>query len=133
MRARTVLVVDDSHDNRAVYGGLLEFFGFRVVEAADGDEGVRRARQCLPDLIFMDVSMPVMNGLEATRALKSDPRTSRIPLLILSAHDTPQVRGEASEAGCDAYLVKPAPPGRILQEMERLLSTDLRRDLAASG
>lgn len=133
MEARTILVVDDSVDNRVVYGGFLEFLGFEVVEAVNGDEGVRRARQFMPDLILMDVGMPVMDGIDATRVLKGDPRTSQIPLLILTAHDTPQVRGRAAEAGCDVYLVKPVPPGRILQEMERLLQLGGRGEFAAFG
>lgn len=122
MQGRTILVVDDSSDNRVVYGSFLQFLGYRVVEAVNGDEGVRLAQRWRPDLIVMDVAMPVMNGLEATRVLKGDPRTSGIPLLILTAHDTPSVRGEAVQAGCDAYLSKPAAPGRILQELERLLT-----------
>lgn len=125
MGSRTILVVDDSADNRVVYGSLLEFFGFRVVEACNGDEGVRQAVQHLPDVIVMDVAMPVMNGLDATRHLKGDPRTAGIPLLILSAHDTPEMRGDAVRAGCDAYLTKPARPLRILEELERLLGAPL--------
>lgn len=121
MQARTILVVDDSADNRVVYGSLLEFLGFRVLEATNGDEGVRRAVEHLPDLIVMDVAMPVMNGLDATRVLKRDPRTAAIPLLILSAHDASDVVREATRAGCDAFVTKPAPPARLLQELERLL------------
>lgn len=121
MRSKVILIVDDSADNRVLYGSLLEFFGYEVVEACNGDEGVRRARERHPDLIVMDVAMPVMNGLEATRLLKGDPRTSGIPLVIVSAHDTPSIRHEAERAGCDSYLTKPAPPMRILEELERLL------------
>lgn len=130
MQGRTVLVVDDSSDNRVVCGALLEFMGFRVVEATNGDEGVREARQCMPDLIVMDVAMPVMDGIEATRLLKRDPRTAGIPLLILSAHDTAAVRRDAVRAGCDAFLTKPAAPQRVLQELERLLSTDRQGTLS---
>ncbi len=125
MQSRTILVVDDCADNRVVYGSLLEFFGFRVVEACNGDEGVRQAGQHLPDLIVMDLAMPVMSGLEATRLLKRDPRTARIPLLILSAHDTAAMQRDAVSAGCDAYLIKPARPDRILRELERLLGVAL--------
>lgn len=121
MHSKTILIVDDSADNRVLYGSLLEFFGFQVVEACNGDEGVRQARERHPDLIVMDVAMPVMNGLEATRVIKCDPRTAGIPLVIVSAHDTAAIRAEAELAGCDSYLTKPAPPGRILEELHRLL------------
>lgn len=133
MQGKTILVVDDSSDNRLVYGALFEFVGFRVLEADNGDQGVRAARAWLPDVVVMDVAMPVMNGIEATRILKADPRTASIPLLILSAQDAVSVRREAFVAGCDAFLGKPAAPQRVLAEMERLLAAAPTRVGTAAG
>jgi two-component system, cell cycle response regulator DivK len=117
----TILVVDDSTTNREVYTALLEHFGFRVLNAADGREGVRCARECHPDLILMDISMPVMDGLEATRLLKADDTTREIPVIAVTAHDDAETIDRAMSVGMEGYLTKPAPPRRVLEEIELLL------------
>src|SRR5690606_74689 len=83
---RTVLLVEDNEDNRTVYRTILEHFGYQVIEARNGEDGVRTARETIPDLILMDISIPVIDGWEATKILKNDPTTSHIPIIALTAH-----------------------------------------------
>lgn len=118
---RTILLVDDHAENRELLSIVLEHFGYEVVEAGDGWAGVQQARKRLPDLILMDVSMPVLDGLEATELLKLDRATREIPVIAISAHDDPRVIAQCLAAGADGYLVKPAPPARVLKEVERWL------------
>jgi two-component system, cell cycle response regulator DivK len=117
----TVLLVEDNEDNQFVYRTILEHFNYRVIVAGDGEEGVRQARAELPDVILMDVSIPVIDGLEATRILKADPSTAAIPIVALTAHALAEDRRRASEAGCDSYLSKPAEPKKVLAEVKRML------------
>ncbi len=117
----TVLLVEDNEDNQFVYRTILEHFNYRVIVAGDGEEGVRQAREVLPDVILMDVSIPVIDGLEATRILKADPSTAAIPIVALTAHALAEDRRRASEAGCDSYLSKPAEPKKVLAEVKRML------------
>ena len=120
----TILLVEDHEDNRIVYRTVLEHFGYTVLEAHDGAEGVRRAREERPDLILMDISIPVMDGWEATRVLKADPETARIPVIALTAHALAEDRARATEAGCDGYLAKPVEPRRVVEEVRRVLKED---------
>jgi two-component system, cell cycle response regulator DivK len=117
----TILLVEDHEDNRIVYRTVLEHFGYTVLEAHDGEEGVRRAREDRPDLVLMDISIPKLDGWEATRVLKSDPKTARIPVIALTAHALPEDRARAAEAGCDGYLAKPVEPRRVVEEVRRVL------------
>jgi len=117
----TVLLVEDNEDNQFVYRTILEHFNYRVIVAGDGEEGVRQAREVIPDVILMDVSIPVIDGLEATRILKADPSTAAIPIVALTAHALAEDRRRASEAGCDSYLSKPAEPKKVLAEVKRML------------
>ncbi|HET7231083.1 MAG TPA: response regulator [Longimicrobium sp.] len=117
----TILLVEDHEDNRIVYRTILEHYGYRVLLAGDGAEGVRLARQELPDLVLMDVSIPVMDGWEATATLKADPATARIPVIALTAHALAADRARAVEVGCDGYLAKPVEPRVVLQEVRRFL------------
>ena len=120
-----VLVVDDYEDNRQMYAELLAYAGYRVTEAKDGAEAIATARQVLPDLIVMDLSLPVVDGWEATRRLKHDDRTRHIPVLALSGHAPEGLVGHsegAHEAGCDAFLAKPCSPEALLQRVEELLT-----------
>ncbi|HEX8906690.1 MAG TPA: response regulator, partial [Longimicrobiaceae bacterium] len=114
----------DHEDNRIVYRTMLEHFGYTVILAGDGGEGVRMARESLPDLILMDVSIPVMDGWEATRTLKADPATARIPIVALTAHALLTDRERAREVGCDGYLAKPVEPRRVLEEVRRFLGEE---------
>lgn len=118
MEKKTVLLVEDQPDNRTIYTTILEHGGYAVLEAENGEEGVSRARESRPDLILLDLSMPVLDGWGAVRQLKSDPATARIPVCALSAHvlfDGDKERAEA--AGFECYLTKPIEPKQVLQEV----------------
>ena len=116
-----VLIVEDNLDNRTIYRTILEHFGFHVLEAMDGEHGVRLVRELLPDLVLMDISIPIIDGHEATRMLKSDPATASIPIIALTAHSMEEDRALAAAAGCDAYISKPARPNYVASEVRRLL------------
>jgi CheY-like chemotaxis protein len=121
MSDHKILLVEDNEDNRLVYRTILDHFGFTVLEAADGEEGIRRARADGPDLILMDVSIPKVDGWEATRQLKADPATSSIPIIALTAHALATDRAKAQEVGCDGYLAKPVEPRRVVEEVQKHL------------
>lgn len=118
---RTVLLVEDNEDNLVVYRTILEHVGYRVIEARDGEEGVERAKAELPDLVLMDISIPKIDGWEATRRLKGEESTRHIPIVALTAHALEEDRQKAELAGCDGYLAKPVEPRRVVQEVERFL------------
>lgn len=118
---KTVLLVEDNEDNLVVYRTILEHVGYRVIEARDGEEGVTRAQQDRPDLILMDISIPKIDGWEATQRLKADPGTDAIPIIALTAHALEEDRQKALQAGCDGYLAKPVEPRRVVQEVERFV------------
>lgn len=117
-----ILLVEDNEDNRLIYSTFLRFSGYEVLEASDGEEGVKTARAHLPALILMDVSLPKVDGLTAARTLKADPRTAAILIIALTAHALDADRQRAIDAGCDAYIAKPAEPRLVLAEVERLLA-----------
>lgn len=118
---KTVLLVEDNEDNRIVYRTILEHVGYNVIEAHDGEEGVTRARGSLPDLILMDISIPKMDGWQATRQIKANDLTASIPIIALTAHALDEDRRKASQAGCDGYLAKPIEPRRVVEEVERFV------------
>ncbi|HET6682044.1 MAG TPA: response regulator [Gemmatimonadaceae bacterium] len=120
-RGRTVLLVEDNEDNRIVYSTILRHFGFVVTEALTGEEGISKARSEMPDLILMDISIPVMDGWEATQVLKRDPATHEIPIIALTAHALASDRERAMEVGCDGYLAKPCEPRAVVAEVQRFL------------
>ena len=104
----TLLLVEDSEDNRGLIRQLVEdWMELSLCEAHDGGEGVRLARERLPSLILMDLSLPVMDGWQATAALKGDPATAHIPIIALTAHAMEGDEVRARTAGCDAYMTKP--------------------------
>ncbi len=117
-----ILLVEDNDDNQAIYHAFLEHRGHTVLQALDGAEGVRLAREHLPAVIVMDISMPVLDGYAATRLLKADPATSHIPVIALTAHAMIEDRQKARDAGCDSYLPKPAEPRVLAAEIDRILS-----------
>lgn len=121
--AALVLVVDDFEDNRAMYAEYLRFAGYRVIEAGDGREAVERARESLPDIVVMDLSLPVMDGWEATRQLKADVRTRAIPVIALTGHALEGHSQGAKAAGCDEFLAKPCLPKALLEKVESMLSS----------
>ncbi len=102
-----VLIIEDDRFNRRLYRDLLEAEGLEVVLACSADEGLTRARTCKPDLVVMDIEMPGMSGLEATRALKCDPVTAKVPVLVISAHAMVEHEQDAIDAGGAAFLRKP--------------------------
>jgi two-component system, cell cycle response regulator DivK len=119
---KTVLLVEDNEDNLVVYRTILEHVGYRVLEARDGEEGVRRAREDHPDIILMDISIPKMDGWEATRHLKASDDTRGIPVIALTAHALEEDRQRALQVGCDGYLAKPIEPRRVVEEVGRFLA-----------
>ena len=121
---RRVLIVDDYVDNREMYGEYLQFAGFDVVEAANGLEALQRAIESPPDIILMDLSLPVMDGWEATRRLKADGRTARIPVMAVTSHALTGASALAKRAGCDAFVAKPCLPQDLVQEIRKVLDSD---------
>lgn len=117
-----ILLVEDNEDNRDMLSRRLERKGFTVTLAVDGREGVDRATSELPDLILMDMSLPVMDGWEATKNLKSNSKTSHIPIIALTAHAMSSDREKAIEAGCDDYDTKPVDLQRLLDKINNLTS-----------
>jgi two-component system cell cycle response regulator DivK len=116
-----VLVVEDNEMNRDMLSRRLTRRGFQVIFAVDGQQGVDLARSERPDIILMDMSLPVLDGWEATRRVKSDDATRGVPVIGLTAHAMAGDREKAIEAGCDDYDTKPVELERLIGKMERLL------------
>jgi two-component system cell cycle response regulator DivK len=117
---KTILVVDDNDDIRDAYCHFLALEGFKVIVASNGQEAVEKALETRPDLILMDLALPVLGGLEATRRIKSDIKTQHIPVVLVTAH----VRKGPSaviQAGCEGFLVKPCSPAALRTEIDRVL------------
>ena len=121
--APLILLVDDYQDAREMYAEYLQFSGFRVAEARDGNEAVTQALALLPDLILMDLSLPGMDGWEATKLPKSDDRTKHIPVVALTGHALAGASEGARKAGCDSFVTKPCLPDDLVVEVRRMLST----------
>ena len=122
-----VLIVDDVQDNRTIYVLFLKFSGFRIAEAENGVEALEKATTLLPDVIVMDLSLPVMDGFEATRRLKGDPRTKKIPIVVLTGHALPEHAQAAREAGCDLVITKPCLPDQLMDALRRILDAPKAR------
>jgi CheY-like chemotaxis protein len=124
MRKPRVLVVDDNDDNRELYAEFFAAEGFAVEQARDGKEALARVKEFVPDVVLMDLSLPVLDGWEATRILKSDPDTQRITVLAVSGRTEEKYRTRAMEAGCDGFLAKPIMPADVRDEvMKRYTKT----------
>ena len=121
---RKILYVEDNSDNIFMLTRRLGRKGFEVVAAGDGEQGVAMATAESPSLILMDLSLPVMDGWEATRRLKAAPETSHIPVVALSAHAMAGDRERALAAGCDDYDTKPVDLPRLLGKIEALIGTE---------
>ena len=119
----TVLLVEDTEDNRFMMRRLLEMTGYRVIEATNGEDAVSLAKAERPNLILMDLSLPVIDGLAATRLIREVPTLQATPIVAVSAHDTSDFQSEAIEAGCNSYVTKPID----FNELEDLIS-DLLKD-----
>jgi two-component system, cell cycle response regulator DivK len=116
-----ILLVEDNDMNRDMLSRRLSRKGYETVEAVDGQEGIETARSARPNLILMDMSLPVLDGWEATRRLKADPATSSIPVIALTAHAMAGDRERALDAGCDDYDTKPIEFPSLLAKIEALL------------
>lgn len=119
----TVLLVEDTEDNRQMMRKLLELSGYRVVEAINGEEAVKVAAEERPAIILMDLSLPLIDGLAATRRIRSLPGLDAVPIVAVSAHDTADFHAEALAAGCNAYITKPIDYPELEEIVCRLLST----------
>ena len=119
----TILLVEDNELNRDMLSRRLQRKGYAVTCALDGQEGVAAARRQSPDLILMDMSLPVLDGWQATRELKSDPATRAIPIVALTAHAMAEDEARAREAGCDDFDTKPIEFERLLGKIRKLLGT----------
>jgi two-component system cell cycle response regulator DivK len=117
-----ILVVDDYQDAREMYAEYLQFSGFRVAEARNGNEAVEQAFALKPDLILMDLSLPGMDGWEATRRLKADEGTRHIPIVALTGHALAGASEGAKRAGCDSFVTKPCLPDDLVVEVRRMLN-----------
>ena len=116
-----ILLVEDNEMNRDMLSRRLQRKGYEVVMAVDGGQGIAMAQSESPDLILMDMSLPVLDGWEATRQLKAAPATQAIPVIALTAHAMSGDREKALEVGCDDYDTKPVELPRLLEKMEALL------------
>jgi two-component system cell cycle response regulator DivK len=121
-----ILLVEDNDMNRDMLSRRLERRGYEVAVALDGQEGIAMAKSERPDLILMDISLPIMDGWEALRRIKASPETQHIPIIALTAHVMPGDREKCLEAGCDDYDTKPVDFQRLLGKMQSLLHEKAR-------
>ena len=121
MRQR-VLIVEDHEDNRAILRDLLTNAGYDLIEATNGEEGVALAESMRPDLIIMDVQLPVIDGYEATRRIKSNAELKAIPVIAVTSYALSGEEARAEAVGCDAYVAKPFSPRQILAKIRKYLA-----------
>ncbi len=120
----TILLVEDTDDNRFMMSRLLELSGYSVIEAVNGQEAIQIAEEQRPQLILMDLSLPLIDGLAATREIRNLPELSKVPIIVVSAHDTAEFHNEALAAGCDAYITKPIDFAELETLISRILSSE---------
>jgi two-component system cell cycle response regulator DivK len=118
-----VLLVEDQTDLRQLYATQLTMSGFDVIEVSNGADAIACASSHAPDVVLMDLSLPIVDGWEATRRIKSDTRTAHIPVVALTAHDGAGELQRATRAGCDWFVPKPCPPAALIIEVRRVLTT----------
>ena len=134
MRTKAViLLVEDFVDARDMYREYLEFSGFTVETACDGHEAIAKAREHKPDLILMDLSLPGLDGWEATKRLRADPATAQVMIVALSAHALAADWERAREAGCDGFIAKPCLPHDLVEEMAGYLRAARTAGPSANG
>jgi two-component system, cell cycle response regulator DivK len=119
--SKKILVVEDTEDNRQILRDLLSAAGYDMIEAHDGAEGVARASEHRPDLILMDIQMPVMDGYEATRRIKADPALKSIPVIAVTSYALSGDEDKARAAGCDGYVAKPFSPRQMLAKVREII------------
>ena len=118
-----ILLVEDQAELRRLYAQELMMSGFDVIEAGNGQDAITWTSAHAPDVVLMDLSIPIIDGWEATRRLKSDARTAHIPVVALTAHDGAGELRKATEAGCDWFVPKPCPPDALIVEIRRVLTS----------
>ena len=118
---KRILVVEDTEDNRRILRDLLTRAGFELIEAADGESGVSMATVHRPDLILMDIQLPVFDGYEATRRIKANPETKHIPIIAVTSYALSGDESKAMAAGCNGYVAKPFSPRKILAMVQEFL------------
>ncbi len=116
-----ILVIEDTEDNRRILRDLLTAAGYDVIEAVDGMTGVAIALERRPDLILMDIQLPVIDGYEATRRIKADPTTQNIPIIAVTSYALAGDEAKAREAGCNGYVAKPYSPRLLLQKVREFV------------
>ena len=119
--SKRILIVEDQDDLRGVLRDLLSGSGYAVIEAADGQEGVGTAKSARPDLILMDIQLPVLDGYEATRQIKADPSLAKTPVIAVSSFAMKGDEEKARAAGCDHYVTKPYSPLQLLRTIRGVL------------
>ena len=117
-----ILLVEDQSELRQMYAQQLVLSGFDVIEAGNGEDAVTHTTAHFPDVVLMDLSLPILDGWEATRRLKNDERTAHIPVVALTAHDGSGELQRATRAGCDWFVPKPCPPDALVTEIRRVLA-----------
>jgi len=122
---KTILVVEDQEDNRQILRDLLGNAGFRMIEAHDGAQALTVARSQRPDLILMDIQLPLIDGYEATRSIKRDPELKDIPIIAVTSYALSGDEQRAREAGCDAYVAKPYSTRHLLAKIGQFLEQPL--------
>lgn len=118
---KRILIVEDTEDNRRILRDLLTAAGYGIIEATDGRRGVESAQAQQPDLILMDIQLPIMDGYEAARRLKADPTTRHIPIVAVTSYALSGDEDRAMAAGCDGYVAKPFSPRKILSLVRQML------------
>ena len=119
--SRRILIVEDTEDNRQIVRDLMESVGYELLEAEDGAAGVRMAAEYRPDLILMDIQLPVLDGYEASRRIKADPELRQIPIIAVTSYALSGDEAKTREAGCDSYIAKPFSPRHLLAKINELL------------
>ena len=119
---RQILVIEDTEDNRRILRDLLTAAGYDVIEAVDGMTGVAMAMERRPDLILMDIQLPVIDGYEATRRIKADPTTQNIPIIAVTSYALAGDEAKARDAGCNGYVAKPYSPRLLLQKVREFVA-----------
>jgi two-component system cell cycle response regulator DivK len=119
--SKRILVVEDQEDNRQILRDLLGSVGYEMTEAWDGAAGVAAAKEQRPDLILMDIQMPLLDGYEATRQIKAIPELKNIPIIVVTSYALSGDEGKARAAGCDAYVTKPYSPRQLLAKIKEFL------------
>ena len=119
---KRILVIEDTVNNRRILNDLLTNAGFEVIEAVDGAQGVAMAGECRPDLILMDIQLPVIDGYEATRRIKANPEMRSIPIIAVTSYALSGDEAKAIAAGCDGYFAKPFSPRVILAKIREFLA-----------